>query len=371
MSFLGASIAAHTREPLKRGPEEGIPRPPLQAGTMLAVRVKKAVQILKQGGLVAFPTETVYGLGARVFDPVAIRRIFTVKGRPFDNPLIVHVTGPEQVASVASETPPIALRLMENFWPGPLTLVLKRAPCVPPEVSAGLDTIAVRSPDHPIARALLRELGEPIAAPSANRSGRPSPTRASHVVSELGNEVDMVLDGGPCRIGLESTVLDLTGQTPCILRPGAVTAEALYSIIGSVVLSPGVLKGQPVRSPGLKHRHYAPDFKMVLVPPDGWPFAIDQWMHSGKRVGVLCQKGKIPKEGLVFVRRIKDGSKAYARTLFCSLRDAEAAGVEVLLTETVEEKGLGIAVMDRLKRAAGGKGEEDEDIHERIFAGGS
>ncbi len=314
--------------------------------------IRKAVEALRRGGLVAFPTETVYGLGARVFDPVAIRRIFAAKGRPADNPLIVHVSTQGQLKLLVLDVPPVARKLMDCFWPGPLTLVLRRSETVPPLVSAGLCTVAIRMPDHPVALALIRELGEPIAAPSANRSGRPSPTRAEHVVAEFGDAVDMVLEGGPCRVGLESTVVDLTGAIPCILRPGAVTVEVLQSVIGRVIPFRPISKRQMVHSPGLKHRHYAPHFKVVPISSEDWVLALDRWCDSGKRLGMFCRTGIVKQKGLVYYRRVSGAESKYGRDLFAVFREAEAAGVEVLLVESVSKKGLGVAIMDRLERAA-------------------
>jgi L-threonylcarbamoyladenylate synthase len=313
--------------------------------------IRKAVEILKRGGLVAFPTETVYGLGARAFDPEAVRRVFAAKGRPADNPLILHIAIPHQLKPLVLEVPTVARRLMDRFWPGPLTLVLRRSERVSPLVSAGLSTVAVRIPDHPVALALIRELGEPIAAPSANRSGRPSPTRAEHVVAELGDAVDLVLEGGPCRVGLESTVVDLTGDLPCILRPGAVTVEALQSVIGRVALLGPISKEEVASSPGLKHRHYAPHFKVVPIPSEDWVSAVDRWSDSGKRLGILCRTGVAKQGGLVYYRRVSGGESEYGRDLFAVFHEAEAAGVEVLLVETVYKKGIGVAIMDRLERA--------------------
>ncbi len=312
-------------------------------------RIKEAASILRRGGLVAFPTETVYGLGARVSNRSAVRRIFEVKGRPHDNPLIVHIASSDQLSSLVSAIPPVAKRLIALFWPGPLTLVFKRREEVSSLVSAGLDTIAIRSPDHPIAQALLGELNEAIAAPSANRSGRPSPTSCQHVARELGKTVDFILDGGPCRVGLESTVLDLTKNPPCLLRPGAITAERLRSVIGDL----GTIGSEPARSPGMRHRHYAPDFKVILVPPRDLQTAMGQLLNPKKRLGVLCRhKGPKPA-GLAYYRQFEGSAALYARNLFSSFYEAEAAKVEVLLVEDVKRQGFGAAIMDRLERAAG------------------
>lgn len=316
--------------------------------------LKKAVDILKEGGLVAFPTETVYGLGARALDAAAVKKIFAAKGRPADNPVIVHVSEAEQIDLLVAAIPSSAEALMARFWPGPLTLIFSRSHRVPAIVSAGLETVAIRSPDHPVAQALIRRLGEPIAAPSANRSGRPSPTRAEHVVGELGDRVPFILDGGPCRVGVESTVLDLVSDPPRILRPGAVTAEALEAVIGEVIPFSPREGTAASRSPGEKHRHYAPNLKMVLVPPRRLESALSKGRKAGKRLGLLCRRSGADRAGVDFYRSIRGGEEVYARGIFAALAAAEAAGVELLLVETVKKKGIGVAIMDRLERAARG-----------------
>lgn len=320
--------------------------------------IRKAVEILKQGGLVAFPTETVYGLGAKALDEEAVRKIFAAKGRPADNPLIVHVAEAEQIDLLVAAIPASAEALMERFWPGPLTLIFKRSHRVPAVVSAGLETVAIRSPDHPVAQALIRGLGEPVAAPSANRSGRPSPTRGEHVLEELGGVVSIILDGGPCEVGVESTVVDLVSDPPRILRPGAVTAEALQEVLGDLVPFTPAKRIAESRSPGEKHRHYAPNLKVVLVPPQKWESALSRWRRSGKRLGVLCRKSRIDRKGIDFYRPIRGGEEAYARGLFDAFVKAEAKGVDVLLVETIKKKGMGIAIMDRLERAARGSAQK-------------
>ena len=315
--------------------------------------ISKAVEILRKGGLVAFPTETVYGLGARVFDPKAISRIYEVKGRSSDNPLIVHVADLNQLALIVNEVPPMAEKLIRAFWPGPLTLILSRAKNVPGEVSAGLPTIAVRMPNHPFALELLGGLGEPIAAPSANRSGRPSPTKADHVLRDFGDGVDMILDGGPCPLGLESTVLDLTEETPQILRYGQVKAEELESFIGKIFPFQNS-RDALEKSPGMKHRHYAPNVEIVLVQGRELTQECERWERTGKKIGVFSKENfGIQKDGL-FNRQCEGDESIYAQNLFSVFRDAEAEGIEVLLVEKVDKKGLGLAIMDRLERAAEG-----------------
>lgn len=330
------------------------------------ISVKKAAAILKQGGLVAFPTETVYGLGARAFDGEAVARIFSVKGRPFDNPLIVHIAEREQLALLSPKLPTVVDDLIKAFWPGPLTLVLKRLDTVPAIVSAGLATIAVRLPNHPMALALIRELNEPIAAPSANRSGRPSPTTACHVREELGATIDFILDGGPCTVGLESTVLDVISFPPRILRPGAITEERLLSVIGEVVPysegNPFAGVGPPVSSPGQKHAHYAPALKMILVEPHQWQVTLEQAQRLGNDlIGTISfSQGSHPQKNIVSAPLLYDRVMAdlsdYAKNLFAALYEAESAGVDILLVEKVPKQGLGVAIMDRLERAAGSTG---------------
>ncbi|WP_027717608.1 L-threonylcarbamoyladenylate synthase [Desulfovirgula thermocuniculi] len=330
----------------------------------------RAGKILRRGGLVAFPTETVYGLGASALDPRAVARIFEVKGRPQDNPLIVHVAGPGEVAGlVEGEVPPQASLLIKLFWPGPLTLVLPAAPHLPPQVTAGLPTVALRMPAHPVALGLIAAAGVPVAAPSANLSGRPSPTTAQHVLEDLGGRIEAVLDAGPAAIGLESTVLDLTGPVPLILRPGGITPEELAEVLGEVRLAPGA-GGEPCalprpRSPGMKYRHYAPRAPLLLVEGDPQRVAgriaelARGYLARGKAVGILAYEETAPlyrlPEGRVslVVAGSRDNPRAVAAALFGALRRLDALGVDVILAEGMEPRGVGLAVMNRLRRAAG------------------
>ena len=305
-----------------------------------------AAEALRGGGLVAFPTETVYGLGARAYDAAAARRVFKAKGRPSDNPLIVHIADEAMLADVVRRVTPLARKLMDAFWPGPLTLILEKSARVPGAVTAGGDTVAVRWPSHPAARALIRALGEPIAAPSANRSGRPSSTTAAHVLKDLKGRVGLILDGGPCRKGLESAIVDARGLRPVILRPGTITAEAIARAAGAPPRVPG---GSAPASPGTRHRHYAPSCRVILVTP------------ARVRKGALALSAagaglvhRSPRAGRrpAFARRVRGGAGAYASALFAALRAAEAAGVRTLYVESVPDRGVGRAVMDRLRRAA-------------------
>jgi L-threonylcarbamoyladenylate synthase len=314
-------------------------------------RIKEAADILRNGGVVVFPTETVYGIGAKAYDEQAVRRIFAIKARPNNNPLIVHIASIEQVDTLVADIPESAKSLMATFWPGPLTIVLSASSRVPQVVTGGLDTVAVRMPDHPVASTLIRLLGEPIAAPSANRSGRPSPTHVEHVRRDVGDDVDMVLDGGTCRIGLESTVIDMSTATPCILRSGAITADMIQAAIGQVTMhhpSNGTTKP---KSPGIQHRHYAPNFAIIPVPPDAWEKTLDKWRKLDKPIGILCHRTAVRDESVAFYRHVSGTDEEYGRGLFAAFLDAETANIDVLLVETVKEQGVGLAIMDRIHRA--------------------
>lgn len=334
-----------------------------------------AARALRDGELVAFPTETVYGLGANALDADAVARIFAAKARPADNPLIVHVADLEAVHPLVTKEPAQLRTLAKHFWPGPLTLVLPRSPVVPDVTTGGLDSVGVRLPNHPVALALLRRAAVPVAAPSANRSGRPSPTQAAHVLDDLDGRVAVVLDGGPTGVGVESTVLDLTGMVPTILRPGGVTREQLAAVLGHVDVDwraralPTTEEQElgPVRSPGMKYKHYAPLAPATLVegePPDIWFTMYDllKAAPSGQRVGVLVtaegekwlrQKG-LPERAVLLSLGSRRDPEQVARRLFASLRHMDEVGAEWLLMEGISENGVGLAVMNRLRRAAGG-----------------
>ncbi|MDR7482838.1 MAG: L-threonylcarbamoyladenylate synthase [Armatimonadota bacterium] len=323
--------------------------------------IAEAAEVITGGGLVAFPTETVYGLGADALNTEAVERIFAAKGRPADNPLIVHVASPGEVEGLAVAVPDVARLLMARCWPGPLTLVLPAAPQVPLATRGGLATVAVRMPAHPVALALIRTAGCPVAAPSANRSGRPSPTTAQHVLADLADVVDLVLDGGPTPVGVESTVLDLTTSPPSVLRPGGVAVETLRELIGQVALPP---PGAPVlaRAPGTRYRHYAPRARVVLVegPPDrpgqALAEAVRELWDRGLRVGVMVtaeHAAAVPAGAVVRIMGSRDDPATMAARLFAQLRELDEAGLDAIVVEAVEERGLGRAVMDRLRRAAG------------------
>ena len=306
--------------------------------------VASAAEALRAGRLVAFPTETVYGLGAVMDDRAALARVFTVKGRPATDPLILHVAAVEQLAELVTDLPPAAELLAERFWPGPLTLVLPRSAAVPDEVVAGGPSVAVRLPSHPVALALLRTVGRPVAAPSANRFGRISPTTAAHVMAELDGRIDVVVDGGPTTLGLESTVVDLSGRVPRLLRPGGVTLEDLRGVLGTVehVEREVVDESDAAAAPGRFLRHYAPTTPLVLV--QGGPDLQADLVAGLRNAGVAVGAVELPE----------DADDA-ARRLYAQLRVADAGGAELLVVRAHEAHGLGRAVNDRLFRAAHGR----------------
>ncbi|HEY8498939.1 MAG TPA: L-threonylcarbamoyladenylate synthase [Limnochordales bacterium] len=328
---------------------------------------------IRRGELVAFPTETVYGLGADALDDRAVRRIFEAKGRPPDNPLIVHVASPEQAMALAYPDPRGRWEeLARRFWPGPLTLILPCRPVVSPAATAGLDTVAIRMPAHPVALGLIRAAGRPIAAPSANRSGRPSPSTAQHVVEDLYGRVEWILDGGPTGVGVESTVLDLTDDPPAVLRPGGVGPERLEAVLGPVRLHAGEApEGQAPRSPGMKYRHYAPETPLLVLEgsPRAVAWAVRRRLESlGPEAGPLGlfvtdetlawlhRWGALPHPR---VRVVPAGPRhdleGIARRLFGALRELDQGPRGLILAEAVEERGLGVAVNNRLRRAAAGR----------------
>lgn len=328
--------------------------------------LEHAAQLLRAGRLVAFPTETVYGLGARGLDPDAVERIFIAKGRPHSDPVILHVADATWVRELVRETPPLLATLAEAFWPGPLTVVLPRSARVPDLVTAGMDSVAVRVPAHPVALELIRRVGEPIAAPSANLFGRTSPTVAHHVLQDLAGRIDAVLDGGSTTVGVESTVLDLCGEQPAILRPGGITREALEAVLGCAVYLRGAAAGDdtaPQRSPGLLTRHYSPRAEVLLY--DGPDAAVYSAVRRVARESdprttalLLFSEDLEPLRDLAG-ERVDLGSRAdpaqAAHALYAAFRDLDARGIRRILVRTAPPAGLGAALNDRLTRAASGR----------------
>ena len=328
--------------------------------------IMRAAECLRCGGLVAFPTETVYGLGVHAMDRAAVRRLFEAKRRPANDPLIVHVSAFDQVAPLVASLPNAAEQLAARFWPGALTLVMRRASPVPLEVTAGLDTVALRVPAHPVAHALLVAASLPVAAPSANLFSRPSPTLAAHVLEDLDGRIDMIIDAGPTPVGVESTVLDLTVDPPAVLRPGAISVEMLRTLVpviglGEVRAAAGA--HEPMPSPGLLSKHYAPLAPMTIYGGDAaaagraLAAAVRAAVASGRRVGVMATTGDVRALGamsvVVAVLGSDDDAEATAARLYAALRELDAARVDVILTrDVVRDHGLWLAIRDRLHRAA-------------------
>lgn len=315
----------------------------------ISIDIKKAQSILRQGGLVGIPTETVYGLGADACNAEAVSKIFSVKGRPSNHPLIVHIGNIEQLNQWAIEIPDVALKLAEKFWPGPLTMVLRRHPDVSDVVTGGLDTIAIRIPDHPLTLELLKKFGGGIAAPSANRYGRISPTSAEDVYEELGNQVDIVLDGGRCIVGIESTIIDCTTNKPVILRPGKITAQQISFLFKKEI---PFSTSSSVQHPGNKLSHYAPDSEIRLVRREDIVNSIERARYEGKVVGLIATSFPhiLPKD-LIQIP-IANGKEGMAHDLYHALRESDHLGVEVLVIVMPDEDGIGHALQDRLIRAS-------------------
>jgi L-threonylcarbamoyladenylate synthase len=330
-------------------------------------KIRAAAGVIKSGGLVAFPTETVYGLGADALNAKAVLTLFKAKRRPLDNPPIVHVCDVKDVQRLVKEISSEAKKLMKIFWPGPLTLILKRSAIVPDVTVAGLDTVAVRMPNNNVALALIKESNCPISAPSANLAGKPSPTSAEHVLEDLDGRIDAVLDAGPTSIGVESTVLDLTVCPPQVLRPGGTPFEALAKAIGKVELDPASVSDQALsqekaRSPGVKHKHYAPNAEMVLVEGDSVEAIVNKvielvglYEERGKRVGVLGTDETVKHYRMSVVKSLgsRGDSAGLARNLFRLLREFDTENIDVIIAEGTPTTGLGLAVQNRLRKAAG------------------
>lgn len=327
--------------------------------------IQTAAKILQEGGLVAFPTETVYGLGGNGLDSAACEKIYLAKGRPSDNPLILHISEFEELEPIVREVSPAAQKLMDAFWPGPLTMVFPKADIVPEKATGGLDTVAVRFPSHPVARAIIRAAGLPIAAPSANSSGKPSPTRASHVEFDLNGKIDMIVDGGAAEWGLESTIVDVSGEVPMILRPGAVTKEMMEEVVGTVEIDPAILKKPAAdlkpKAPGMKYTHYSPKAEVILVKGET-KAVVDEInrlaaedMAHGCKTGVMAteETKDLYKADIVLSLGSRERPEQIGANLFKFLRKFDYLGAERVYSEVFSEEGEGLAIMNRLNKAAG------------------
>ncbi len=332
---------------------------PLNTRVFTPEQVSEAAAILRRGGLLGIPTETVYGLGADGLNPDAVKAIFAAKGRPQDNPLILHIPTADWLERYCAEVPPQAYALAERFWPGPLTMILRRRPCVPDVVTAGLDTVGMRCPDHPAARAVLTAAGVPVAAPSGNTSGRPSPTCAAHMLEDMNGKIEGIVDGGPCAVGVESTIIDLTAVPPRLLRPGGVSLEQLRAVLGEVAVDGAVSRplsaGERPRAPGMKYRHYAPRAPVTVVR--GSPGAAAAYIRSQIRPGdgVICFEEFAQEYPGCVVESL--GSAAdkgeQARRVFAALRSFDATSAVRIWAQCPDEVELGLAVCNRLNKAAG------------------
>jgi len=323
-----------------------------------AAEIAHAAAVLKAGELVAFPTETVYGLGADASNADAVRKVFAAKGRPADHPLIVHIADALQLRNWARDVPPAAHTLAQHFWPGPLTLVLKRNPHVPDAVTGGQDTVAIRVPSHPVAQALLHAFGGGIAAPSANRFGRVSATTAAHVHEEFGDAVACVLDGGAADVGIESTIVDCSRDVPALLRPGWITPQQIETALGSLL---GVPASRGPRAPGMLDKHYAPQTPLMLMEGDLVAELARSLTRQGKRVAALARTSLRPLiDNMVWIAAPADAA-GYAHDLYANLRALDHAGCDAILVEQPPEDAEWIAIRDRLNRAAAGSGETSPD----------
>lgn len=328
--------------------------------------MRYAGEIIKKGGLVAFPTETVYGLGGDALNPDSSKKIYAAKGRPSDNPLIVHICRIEDLEPIVKEIPESAVKLMETFWPGPLTLIFNKSDIVPYETTGGLDTVAVRMPSNPVAKAFIEAAGGYIAAPSANLSGRPSPTLAKYVIEDMDGKIEMILDGGDVEIGLESTILDMTVEKPMILRPGFVTKEMLQEVLKAVGEDKTLMSdesGQAPKAPGMKYRHYAPKGDLTIVEGEEGRVVeyineqLRRYKNEGCKTGVIGTDGTVSKYKGDSCKSVgnRDDEETVARELYKILREFDDEGVSVIYSESFDTAGIGQAVMNRLLKAAGYK----------------
>ena len=327
-------------------------------------KIQEAGCILRDGGLVAFPTETVYGLGADALNPEASKKIYAAKGRPSDNPLIVHISNMDALEKITSEIPEKAKKMADRFWPGPLTMIFPRSSQVPLETTGGLETVAVRMPNHPIALALINAGGGYIAAPSANTSGKPSPTRAEHVALDMNGRIPMIIDGGAVGIGIESTIVDFSTETPMILRPGYITPEMIHEVIGEVRIDPGLAADNPAvhpKAPGMKYKHYAPKADLVLV--NGSQEKVVEKINnlvleaekSGKKTGVIGTDETCGLYQMGIVKSIgsRKDEDTIARHLYGILREFDDLDVELIYSESFSTPRIGQAIMNRMLKAAG------------------
>ena len=325
--------------------------------------VQRAAELLRAGKLVGIPTETVYGLGANGLDPEAVERIFAAKGRPQDNPLILHIPSADHLARYCRDIPDSAYALTEAYWPGPLTMILPRHEVVPDVVTAGLDTVGMRCPSHPVCRAILEAADIPVAAPSGNTSGRPSPTTAAHMWEDMDGKIEAIVDGGPCTVGVESTIIDLTCTPPRLLRPGGITLEQLEAVLGEVAVDPAVTRlmgaGEKPKAPGMKYRHYAPKAPVTVVAGDPAKSAAYIAAHAAPEDGIICFDEFLP----LFTRRLETrpvmdlgpaGNKEeQARHIFDALRSFDHTQVRAIWAQCPDSKGIGLAITNRLNKAAG------------------
>ncbi len=329
-----------------------------------SLALKEAGSIIKEGGLVAFPTETVYGLGGDALNPDSSKKIYAAKGRPSDNPLIVHISKFEDLEKIVKEVPEAARKLSDAFWPGPLTMIMEKNDKVPYETTGGLDTVAIRMPGNKIALGLIEESGGYIAAPSANTSGRPSPTLARYCVEDLSGKIEMIIDGGQVGIGLESTIVDLTAEVPMILRPGYITAEMLKEVLGDISIDRTIIDSSSTekpKAPGMKYRHYAPKGDLMIV--EGVQDEVVAFINekakeaaaAGKRVGVICTDETMPMYNADVVKSVgnREDESTVAHELFKVLREFDDENIDVMYSESFDDSGIGQAIMNRLLKAAG------------------
>lgn len=327
--------------------------------------IQEAGAIIRQGGLVVFPTETVYGLGANALEPEAVKKIFEAKGRPQDNPLIVHIADIEEIKPLVSEIPEMAKRFMEKFWPGPMTIILTKSSIIPDETSASLPCVGIRMPSNNVARELIRAAGVPIAAPSANISGKPSPTDVQRCIEDLSGKVDYIIGGNMCDIGLESTVIDCTSEPTCVLRPGGITLEMLREVDKDTYIDPAIMKKPEKdfkpKAPGMKYRHYAPKAPVKIVQGDLKKTIekineiVQNYIDENKVVGIMAtdETSKYYEKGMVISLGSRENMISVSQSLFETLRTFDDKKVDIIISEAFEEKGVGVAIMNRLKKSAG------------------